>query len=79
MKAARAQGTPEGRRHAAELTRSSVAPPPFNALLLGAVRDDLQLLASMLPYYDVDRSQVQFMGPALWATPASGAGSMQGQ
>ncbi len=78
MKAARAQGTPEGRRHAAELTRASVAPPPFNALLLGAVRDDLQLLASMLPYYDVDRGQVQFMGPALWATPASGAGVMQG-
>jgi ABC-type branched-subunit amino acid transport system substrate-binding protein len=78
MKAARSQLTAEGRREAAQLARSSVPPPPFNALLLGAVRDDLQLLASVLPYYDVDRSQVQFLGPALWAASGSGGGAMQG-
>lgn len=78
IKAARAQHDADGRREAAQLARSSVPPPPFNALLIGAVREDLQLLASVLPYYDVYGSQVQFMGPALWAVPSSGAAAMQG-
>ena len=32
----------------------------------------------MLPYYDVDRSAVQIIGPALWASPSSGSGQFRG-
>ena len=32
----------------------------------------------MLPYYDVNRSQVQILGPSLWASPGSGSGQMSG-
>ena len=78
IKAARAQGTIEGRRQAAELAKARVAPPPFNALLLGDVRDELQLIAAVLPYFDVDQSSVQYMGPAQWAAPSSGAGVVTG-
>lgn len=78
IRAARAQNTPEGRRQAADLARSSVAPPPFQALLLGDTKDELALVASVLPYYDVDSHNVQFMGPALWAAPGNGGGAMQG-
>ena len=78
IKAARALNTAEGRRHAQELARSRIGPPPFDTLLLADMRDDLAAVAAMLPYYDVDRSQVQIIGPALWASPASGAGVMEG-
>jgi branched-chain amino acid transport system substrate-binding protein len=78
IKAARALNTPEGRRHGAELARSSIPPPPFNALLLGATGEALQEVAAMLPYYDVDRRAAQIMGPAIWSSPASGSGVMEG-
>ncbi len=74
IRAARALGTPEGRRQAQDLARSSIAPPSFNALLLADTGEALAEIAAVLPYYDVDRSSVQIMGPALWASPASGAG-----
>lgn len=77
IKAARAEGTPEGRRQAADLARNSVPPPPFDTLLLGAVGEDLQLLSTILPYYDVEAPTVQFLGPTLWGSPASRAGVMQ--
>ena len=32
----------------------------------------------MLPYYDVNSSQVQILGPSLWAFPSNGAGQMEG-
>ena len=32
----------------------------------------------MLPYYDVNRSSVQIIGPALWSSPSSGSGSVSG-
>ena len=38
----------------------------------------MQEIAAILPYYDVDRSAVQIIGPALWADPASGSGAVQG-
>lgn len=78
IRAARADRTAEGRRRAADLARSSIPPAPFNALLLADVRDNLQLIAAVLPYYDVDQPSVQIMGPALWGTPASGASALQG-
>jgi branched-chain amino acid transport system substrate-binding protein len=78
IKEARALGTPEGRRQAQELAKSAIPPPPFGALLLADTGEALAEVASMLPYYDVDRSQVQIMGPALWASPSSGSGQMSG-
>jgi branched-chain amino acid transport system substrate-binding protein len=78
IKAARASGTSEGRREAQELARTPIPPPPFNALLLADTGEALQEVAAVLPYYDVDRSVVQILGPALWANPASGSGAVSG-
>jgi hypothetical protein len=78
MRAARALETPEGRKRARELARSSVAPPSFNALLLADTGEALAEIAAVLPYYDVDRSSVKIMGPALWASPSSGSGQFTG-
>lgn len=78
IKEAKAQGTPEGRREAERLTRTSVPPPPFDALLLGDIGDGLAELASVLPYYFVSAPAVQIMGPALWAATASGSGQVPG-
>ena len=76
---ARELGTPEGRHQAQELAKSSIPPPSFNALLLADTGGEaLAEIASVLPYYDVDRSQVQIMGPALWASPSSGSGQFPG-
>ena len=47
-------------------------------LLLADTGDNLQEIAAILPYYDVDRSAVQIIGPALWADPASGSGAVRG-
>jgi ABC-type branched-subunit amino acid transport system substrate-binding protein len=74
IRAARLEGTTEGRHQAQELAKSGVPPPPFNALLLADSGESLSEIASLLPYYDVDRSAVQILGPALWA---SGGGSGQ--
>ncbi len=78
IRAARDLGTPEGRRQAQDLAKTPIPPPSFNALLLADTRDDLAEIAAVLPYYDVDRSAVQIMGPALWASPASGSAAVQG-
>jgi branched-chain amino acid transport system substrate-binding protein len=78
VKAARALGTPDGRREAQELVKTPIPPPSFDVLLLADTGDALQEIAAVLPYYDVDRSRVQLIGPALWADPASGSGSVQG-
>ncbi len=78
VKAARALGTPEGRREAQDLARTSIPPPSFNVLLLADTGDALQEIAAILPYYDVDRSAVQIIGPALWADPSSGSGAVRG-
>jgi branched-chain amino acid transport system substrate-binding protein len=78
IKAARELGTPEGRQQARELSMSSIPPPNFNALLLADTGDDLAEIASVLPYYDVDRGAVQIVGPAIWAFPNSGSGAVPG-
>jgi ABC-type branched-subunit amino acid transport system substrate-binding protein len=78
IRAARAQGTAEGRRRAQELSASVLPPPPFDALLLADTGEALTELAAVLPYYFVTQPAVQFMGPALWADPRSGAGQFRG-
>jgi branched-chain amino acid transport system substrate-binding protein len=78
VKAARALGTPDGRREAQELVKTPIPPPSFNVLLLGDTGDALQEIAAILPYYDVDRSAVQIVGPALWADRSSGSGAVHG-
>ncbi len=78
VKAARALGTPEGRREAQELVKSPIPPPAFDVLLLADTGDALQEIAAVLPYYDVDRSNVQIIGPAIWSDPSSGSAVVQG-
>jgi len=78
VKAARALGTPEGRREAQELVKTPIPPPSFNVLLLADTGDQLQEIAAVLPYYDVDRSAAQIVGPALWSDPATGSSAVQG-
>ncbi len=77
-RAARALGTPEGRHQAQELAKSSIPPPSFNVLLLADSGEALAEIASLLPYYDVDRSAVQIIGPSLWAASNSGSGQFPG-
>ncbi len=78
IKHARALGTPEGRRQAQELAKTPIPPPSFTALLLADTGEALAEVASVLPYYDVDRSQVQILGPSLWASPSSGSAQVEG-
>jgi branched-chain amino acid transport system substrate-binding protein len=78
VKAARALGTPEGRREAQELVKTPIPPPTFNVLLLADTGDELQEIAAVLPYYDIDRSAVQIVGPALWSDPASSSSAVSG-
>ena len=79
MREARELGTPEGRRQAQELAKTGIAPPSFNALLLADSGEEaLAEIAAVLPYYDVDRSAVKIMGPALWAATSSGSGHFPG-
>ena len=78
IRAERAKATPEGRRAAAELAKQPIPPPPFNALLLANTGEPLAEIAAVLPYYDIDRGSVRIMGPAQWASPASGSGGFGG-
>jgi Periplasmic binding protein len=75
---AEATGTTQGRRQAAALRRSVPPPPPFDALLLADTGDALAEAAAVLSYYVVGPPSVQFMGPALWADPQSGARHLPG-
>jgi len=79
IKSLRESGTPEGRKQAQEMARTAVVPPPnFNVLLLADTGEALAEVASLLPYYDVNRAQVQVIGPSLWASPSSGSGQVPG-
>jgi branched-chain amino acid transport system substrate-binding protein len=78
VKAARALGTADGRREAQELVRTPIPPPSFDVLLLADTGEQLQEIAAVLPYFDVDRSAVQIVGPALWSDPASSSSSVLG-
>jgi branched-chain amino acid transport system substrate-binding protein len=55
-----------------------IPPPSFSALLLGDTGESLAEVAAMLPYYDINRSHVQILGPSLWASPASGSSEIHG-
>ena len=76
IKASRAAHTAEGRRRAEALQRAHVPPPPFATLLMADTGEALTLIASLLPYYDIDG--VQVLGPAQWSSPDSGAANMPG-
>ncbi len=78
IRAARALGTPEGRKQAQDLAKSSIPPPPFDALLLADSGTPLAEIASLLPYYDIYAGQVRILGPAQWGLPGSGAGQLSG-
>jgi branched-chain amino acid transport system substrate-binding protein len=78
VKAARALGTPEGRREAQELVKTPIPPPGFNVLLLADTGDELQEIAAVLPYFDIDRSAVQIIGPALWSDLSSSSSAVPG-
>jgi hypothetical protein len=78
IREARALGTPEGRHQAQELAKTVIPPPSFNTLLLADTGDALAEIAAVLPYYDVERSAVHIIGPALWASPSSGSGQFRG-
>lgn len=59
----------------AELKSQGVGAPPFDTLLLADTGDQLALLSTFLPYYDVDPSSVRLLGPALWATASLRGGA----
>ena len=80
IRAARERGDAEGRREATDLARErgALPPPPFDALLLADTGESLTEIASLLPYFDVSRSSVRILGPALWADASSGARQFSG-
>lgn len=71
-------GTADGRREAQELVKTPIPPPSFNLLFLADTGEALQEIAAILPYYDIDRSMVQIVGPALWGDPTSGSAAVRG-
>jgi len=76
IKAAKAEDTAAGFQKAADLSQRQPPPPPFNALFIGAIDGgELGEMANLLPYYDVSQPQVQFIGPAPWASIATQLGA----
>ncbi len=75
IKEARAKHTPEGRQEAAELAKTPIPPPPFDALLLADTGEKLAWAVSFLGYYDIESPAVQILGPALWANRALRGGA----
>lgn len=78
IRSLKAQGGPDARREILQLQKTPIPPAPFDTLLLADTGDGLQEITAVLPYYDVDRSAVQIMGPNLWADPASGSTVVRG-
>lgn len=74
IRALRARGDAAGRREAQQLARRSVPPPDFDLLLLAEGGNRLREIASLLPYYDIDRPAVQVLGPATWEGQAATLG-----
>ncbi len=75
---ARARRDAEGRREAADLQQQPVAPPPIDALLLGAAGDQLGQAAPLLAFYDIAPAQVRILGPAIWSREVSRLGALSG-
>jgi branched-chain amino acid transport system substrate-binding protein len=78
IRSLKAEGTPDARREILQLQKTPIPPAPFDTLLLADTGDGLQEIAAILPYYDIDRSAVQLMGPNLWADASSGASAVRG-
>ena len=75
IRQARAKQTPEGRAEAADLAKTPIPPPPFDALLLADTGEKLAWAMSFLGYYDVEAPAVQLLGPSLWASPTLRGGA----
>lgn len=72
IKQLRGSHTVAGRQEAAKLQHEPIPPPPFDALLIAETGSGLGELATLMPYYDVNRGPVLVLGPGLWAAnPAS--------
>jgi len=54
---------------AAAKANGGLTPMSFEAILLPEGGDALRSLAPLLPYYDIDPADVQFMGTSRWANP----------
>lgn len=78
QRAARARNDEAGRREANEIGRQTPSPPPFDALLLGAVGGQLGQAVPLLTAYDIGPGQVRVLGPAQWARQASSLGALSG-
>jgi hypothetical protein len=71
------EATPASRAEAAKLRHQPIAPPPFNALFIGATDpNELAEIAQFLPYYYINPGQVQLMGPANWSGIASAVAAL---
>ena len=71
QRAARASTDPDEHARAAAIGTETVPPPPFDALLLGAIGDQLGQAAPLLAFYDIKPTDVRIIGPALWARDAA--------
>jgi ABC-type branched-subunit amino acid transport system substrate-binding protein len=69
-RAARAAGTAEGRKQAAEIIKRGIPPAPFDALLFADTGDALAEAISLLSYYDIDPPAVKYLGPMSWGAVA---------
>lgn len=54
------------------------APPPVDALLLGALGPQLSQAAPLLKFYDISPAQVRVFGPATWAREAGQLSALAG-
>ena len=78
LKSLREQTDPAARAQADELAAQPVAPPPFDALLIGETGPAVVQVSEILGYYDASSPQVRVMGPALWGQQAGQLGHMAG-
>lgn len=76
--AARASGTADGRRRAAQIARAQLPPAPFDALLIAESGEGLEMITALLAFYDIDMPSVRVLGPASWAAENPRAGHTQG-
>lgn len=78
IKSLREDADPAARAQANELAARPIAPPPFDALLVGETGDTLVQVADVLPAYDATEPGVRVLGPALWAQQAGRLGKLRG-
>ncbi|CAA7622884.1 putative ABC-type branched-chain amino acid transport systems, periplasmic component [Magnetospirillum sp. LM-5] len=63
----RTRGRPKDARAAKDLP--PVPPPPFDAVMIPDDGTRLRQVASLISYYEVDPTDVRFLGTMLWADP----------